>query len=285
MRQKMKKLEANIVIPTYNESDNIIPLLDEIFKQVDFENGIRKPEDRVDVYVFVVDDNSPDKTADLVRDYMKKERRVYLHFRKEKEGLGAAYKDGMKSAVRKFNPDFVFEMDADFSHSPKDIFRMLDELKRGSDFVIGSRYIEGGSTPEGWGIHRKLLSFSARKITGIGLGLTRIKDSSGGFRGIKSDVIKTIDMDNLICDGYCFQASLLEEANHNGFKITEIPIQFNNRNKGESKMRLKDMIEGLELVFRVRLKRTKEGFSRMFGSSGGKIVQNGRKKHIGKMVK
>lgn len=279
MKQIMgKRTEANIIIPTYNESENISLFLDELFRQVDLENERRASEDKVDVYAFVVDDNSPDKTADIVRDYMKKERRVYLHFRKEKQGLGAAYKDGMKSVVRKFNPEYVFEMDADFSHNPKYIFRMIDELKGGSDFVIGSRYVAGGGTPKGWGIHRWLFSFAARTITRLGLGLGAVKDSSGGFRGINSRVIKSIDMEDLFCDGYCFQASLLEEANHKGFKIKEVPIQFENRDKGDSKMTRKDMVEGFGLIFNVRVKRTKEGVSKVFGSLR-RLVQNDKRKN------
>jgi len=248
-----KPLTVCIVIPTYNEKENIESLLDKIF-----ENEKRySKEKNVLLIVLVVDDNSPDGTSEIVKNYKKKNPKVFLYSREKKEGLGAAYISGMKYAINNFEPDVLFEMDADHSHDPDDIFRMIDEIKNGYDFVIGSRYVDGGKTPENWGIHRKFLSGFANLVTKTGLGISGIKDCSGGFRAIKTDVLKKINLDKLDVKGYAFQIALLEAAVYEKFKVKEIPISFGERNSGSSKMRFKDMLEGWKIIFKTRLKRFK----------------------------
>ena len=247
---KKNKLSACIVLPTYNESENIKNILDLILN----ENKNYK------IFVLVVDDNSPDGTADIVKEYMKKNSKVFLLLRKEKRGLGAAYIAGMKYAMEKIRSDIIFEMDADGQHNPKDISRMLEEIENGYDFVIGSRYVEGGDT-ENFSSYRKMLSGFAGTVSRIGLGLGKIKDPSGGFRAIRTEGLKKIDLDSLDVKGYAFQVALLSAAVRKKLKIKEIPIVFLERKKGESKMQFKDMTEGWKIIIKVRTKRIGELFT------------------------
>jgi len=251
---------ACLVVPTYNESKNIIPLLKNIFL-TEKENFSKE---KVSLKVLVVDDSSPDGTARIVLNYKKinskNNSKVFILIRKKKEGLGMAYIAGMKYAIKKLNPDVIFEMDADHSHSPKNIYQMIRAIKKGADFVIGSRYVSGGGIEKGWGMHRYVISTLARSITRIGLNLGQINDCSGGYRAIRSTVLKKIDLDNLEVKGYAFQAALLEATVHEGFKVVEVPIFFNNRNSGNSKMRFSDMLEGFSLIYKIRKKRFIENF-------------------------
>jgi len=251
-RGKSALTEVCIVIPTYNEAQNIESLLDRIFLN---EKNQQSTKGKVSINVFVVDDNSPDGTMAVVQRYQKKNQKVHLLLREKKEGLGAAYIAGMKHAIEMLQPDVIFEMDGDHSHNPEDISRMMIEIEKGADFVIGSRYVSGGSIPENWGIHRKIISMLACSITRIGLGIKDIKDCSGGFRAIRVSALQKIDLDSLKVKGYAFQAALLEEMLHNRFKVKEIPIAFDERLQGDSKMTFKDMFEGFVVIGRIRMKR------------------------------
>lgn len=244
----MKK--ACIIIPTYNESKNVSSLLDNIFLN-------EKKQKQYVFHVLIVDDNSPDGTSEIIKKYMKKNKKVHLLLRKNKEGLGKAYIDGMKYALKKIKPDVLFEMDADHSHNPDDIPKMLDAIEEGNDFVIGSRHVSGGGVSKGWGAHRKLTSFLARSISNIFLGLGGVKDCSGGFRAIRKRVFDKVILDDLDVRGYAFQVALLESVVHNGFKVKEVPIIFEERSSGESKMGVSDMLEGFIIIYKIRLKRLK----------------------------
>jgi dolichol-phosphate mannosyltransferase len=240
---------ACIVVPTYNEAGNITKLLDRIFeneRKHAARTGIR-------LSVLVVDDNSPDGTAQLVRAYAKRNRNVRLLLRDEKQGLGAAYIAGMRHAMAVLNPDVLFEMDADFSHNPDDLYRLLAQVQKGVDFVIGSRYTDGGSIPADWGIKRKVISKAANLYTKTMLSLGDIKDCSGGFRAIRTDLLRRIDFDALHVKGYVFQVSLLSAAIQAGGIVAEVPIAFSDRNEGKSKMRLADMLEWGTTVLRIRM--------------------------------
>lgn len=253
--------KACIVIPTYNESKNIIPLLDKIFDE-SYDNK----ETGIALEVLVVDDNSPDGTALLVEEYKKTNSNgpnVHLLLRTKKEGLGAAYIHGMKYALVEFNPDYIMEMDADGQHNTEDIYRLLNGLEEGADFVIGSRYVKGGSVPDGWGWHRKLISWCAGTVTKVGLGIKGVKDCSGGFRAIRAEVLRGIDLDRLYVKGYAFQVALLEAAFRENFIVTEVPIHFDERTEGESKMRFSDMMEGWKLIYKVRKERLKKFMFRL----------------------
>lgn len=243
---------ACVVVPTYNEAENIRPLLDAIYEEERKQPDTKSP---VPLMVLVVDDSSPDGTADIVRAYRDRNPDVHLLVRKEKAGLGAAYTAGMRHAIATLAPDVILEMDADFSHNPADIFRLIEEIKRGADFVIGSRYVPGGSVPEDWGVHRKLLSNAANLFSRTVLSIRDVKDCTGGFRAIHRSVIETVDLESLDAKGYVFQVSLLDAALRRGFVVREVPIAFSDRERGKSKMRAKDMFEGGRRLLRIGMDR------------------------------
>lgn len=232
---EIKKNHVVIVLPTYDERENISNVLDAILGQ-----EVRIAPARLSV--LVVDDLSPDGTADIVRRYSKKNANVYLLTGK-KEGLGRAYKRGFAYVLDNLNANIVFEMDADFSHNPDDIPRLLEKLREGNDFVIGSRYVPGGSIPANWSPLRKAMSrwgnIFARHIAG----LRDVKDCTSGFRAIRIEVIEEIDFDKLGGTGYAFLMMLLYEAAMSGAKISEVPIHFTDRMYGKSKLGLPDIAE------------------------------------------
>jgi dolichol-phosphate mannosyltransferase len=242
---------ACIIVPTYNEAGNIKHLLDKIF-----ENDRRHAAATgVSLHVLVVDDNSPDGTAAIVEEYMRTNAAVHILKRADKNGLGAAYIAGMRHALNTLNPDLVFEMDADFSHNPDDIYRLIAEIERGADFVIGSRYIPGGSIPANWGAHRKFISRAANLYAKTVLSLADVKDCTGGFRAIRASALRSIDLDGLSVKGYAFQVSLLDAILRAGNTVREVPITFTDRTIGNSKMRLRDVTEGGITVLRMRAQR------------------------------
>ena len=236
-------MNPTIVIPTYNEKENIralIPQIIEVFEQ----NGFS-----AEGKIIVVDDNSPDGTSEKVKDFMKRYKNVFLLKRNAKTGLGSAYIAGFKYALE-LGADIIFEMDGDCSHDPKDIGRFLDELKNGYDAVVGSRYIKGGDIPE-WGFYRRLISkggnFFARTIAGI-----PIHDCTSGYRAIRASILREIDLDELNVEGYAFQISLLHSLLERNAKIKEIPITFRERGSGESKLGNGDIREFFITSFRLR---------------------------------
>jgi dolichol-phosphate mannosyltransferase len=235
-------MKVCIVLPTYNEKENIGKLLDElldVFKNIKY----------FDMNILIVDDNSPDGTQDVVKKFLGDN--VFM-ITGEKRGLGDAYIRGFKYAIDELKTDIVFEMDADFSHSPKDIPRFLEEIKE-NDFVIGSRYIEGGDTPD-WSFNRKLISSGGNFFARIIAGLYKVKDCTSGYRAIKSELIKKIDMDSLDVKGYSFQMNLLFNAIKRNGRIKEIPIIFLDRHVGTSKIERKDMYEFFINSFKLRFR-------------------------------
>jgi len=259
---------ACIVLPTYNEASNIKHMLDLIFRQQAFNK-----DEGIQLSVLVVDDSSPDGTAKIVRSYSQKNKRVHLLLRKEKNGLGAAYIAGMQRALATLKPDIILEMDADGQHNPADIFRLIPEVQAGADFVIGSRYIDGGSVPQTWKAHRKLISRSANLYTKIILSTGRAKDCTGGFRAIRASLLRKVDFSQLLAKGYAFQVTLLDACVRNGATVKEVPIAFLERKQGESKMRPKDLIIGGLDLARLRLRR-------VFARSGDRINTNERGRSI-----
>jgi len=211
-----------IIVPTYNEIENIDSLIEMIF-----ENDL--PLD-----VLVVDDQSPDGTANRVIQIMKTfPKRLFLESRADKKGLGTAYIHGFKWALRR-DYEYIFEMDADLSHNPKELIPMLSLLQHDTDLVIGSRYIKGVNVVN-WPLSRVLLSYFAsvyvRLITGM-----PIKDSTAGFIGYRRNVLESIDLDQVKFVGYAFQIELKYKSWLKKFKLVEHPIIFTNRSKGKSKM-------------------------------------------------
>jgi len=228
-----------VIIPTYNERENIESIIIEVLKQ------------NIPVDVLVVDDNSPDGTGDIVRRLQEKDARIHLIERSGKLGLGTAYIEGFKWAIKN-GYDFVFEMDADFSHNPNDLPRLYRALND-FDLVIGSRYIRGIRV-ENWPLSRKLLSYSAnlfaRFVTGV-----PVRDLTSGFKGIRSSVLKKLDPGKIKADGYGFQIEIHYYTYWNGFRVKEIPIVFVDRRAGKSKMSKQIIREAFQVVIFLGIKR------------------------------
>ncbi|MCJ7457731.1 MAG: polyprenol monophosphomannose synthase [candidate division Zixibacteria bacterium] len=226
-----------VIIPTYNEKENIGTILPLVLKQ---DQGIE---------VLVVDDNSPDGTGKLVEELKASNPRIKLIKREKKSGLGTAYIAGFDYALQN-GYDYIFEMDSDFSHDPSYIPDFLKAIKD-SDLVLGSRYIRGVNVVN-WPITRLLLSYFAnvyaRWVTGL-----PVRDSTGGFKCFKREVLEKIGLDNIHSNGYAFQIEMSFRAWKKGFKIKEIPIIFVDRRAGESKMSKKIVREAIWMVWKLRI--------------------------------
>lgn len=209
-----------IIIPTYNEKENLPLLLKEVFEVV--------PQ----VDVLVVDDGSPDGTGELADGKAEADPRVHVMHRTGKLGLGTAYVAGFKWALER-DYEFIFEMDCDFSHQPKHLPEFL-KAAQGADLVLGSRYISGGGT-EDWGVMRKLISGGGNLYARTVLRLP-YRDLTGGFKCFRRSTLQAIPFDQLMSTGYSFQIELTTRAHRKGFRIVEIPIFFPDRKRGASKM-------------------------------------------------
>jgi dolichol-phosphate mannosyltransferase len=217
-----KSVKAIVIIPTYNEIENV----EAISRAVMSQNS--------NFDVLVIDDNSPDGTAEKVKSLMTEfNGRIFLEQRTGKLGLGTAYIHGFKWAIAN-NYDYAIEMDCDFSHDPNDLSRLLNACLEGSDLSIGSRYCRGGKV-KNWPLDRILMSYFAsiyvRLILCIG-----IKDTTAGFKCYRTEVLKKINLDNVTFKGYAFQICMKYAVLKHGFKVKEIPITFIDRVHGESKM-------------------------------------------------
>lgn len=237
-----------IIVPTFNERGNIGRLIDEL--QAVF---VSLPHD---MQILVVDDNSPDGTIEVVSAYRGRYANVHA-LQGEKQGLGAAYVRGMRYALSVLRADAVFEMDADFSHKPADIPCLLGALEDGADFVIGSRYVPGGSIPREWSFHRRLNSRFGNIVARYVAGLYGIRDCTAGFRAIRADVLRGIDLDRFRVQGYAFQIALLHAAVVLGATVREVPVEFVDRTVGESKLGIKDIVEFLANAAAIRFQSSK----------------------------
>ncbi len=237
-------MHAVIIIPTYNERNNIGPLVNSL--QREFE---RMPHG---MHVLVVDDNSPDGTADVVRLLQSTFKNLHL-LTGEKAGLGVAYTRGMRHAMDDLGAEVVFEMDADFSHKPEDIHRLMAEIDAGVDFVIGSRYVPGGSIPKEWGLRRKLNSKFGNMVARHLAGISQVRDCTAGFRAIRVSLLRKIELSSLGVKGYAFQVALLHQALILRARVVEVPVEFIDRTQGESKLGLKDIVEFMLNAWRIRL--------------------------------
>lgn len=239
------KLRTVIVTPTYNEKENIGILLNKIIE-------VNQRSLNSEILVLVVDDSSPDGTGKIVEEYSKRYNNIFLYTQKTKGGLGKAYIEGFKYAINKLNADCVVEMDADLSHNPDDLHRLSYAIQTGGDFVIGSRYVPGGSIPEEWPFIRKLNSKIGNWVARNIAGLKGIKDCTSGYRAIKASIIKNIDLNKLGVKGYSFQMNLLHAAYKNKARIIEVPITFIDRIHGYSKLRFSDIKEFVLNAFYLR---------------------------------
>lgn len=226
-----------IVIPTYNEKDNIQPITDAVL-------AISSSE----VEILIVDDGSPDGTGKIADVLAEKNPRVHVLHRAEKMGLGTAYVSGFSWGLAKDYQLFI-EMDADFSHNPSYLVKIFETLKH-SDVAIGSRYVPGGGTVN-WGWGRKLISWGGSLYSRMILGAP-IRDFTGGFNGWSRKVLEGVNLLSLRSDGYSFQIELKYRAFLKGFKITEFPILFEDRKVGHSKMSRKIVLEALMRVWGFR---------------------------------
>jgi dolichol-phosphate mannosyltransferase len=238
-------MKVVIILPTYNESGNIAALLASL--QGEFR---RLPHD---MHVLVVDDNSPDGTADIVREAMREANNLHL-ITGTKAGLGAAYIRGMRHAIDELLADVVFEMDADFSHDPADVPRLLGELESSADFVIGSRHVKGGTIPAEWSIWRKLNSAGGNWVARYIAGLYGIRDCTAGFRAIRASILRQIDFSSLRVKGYAFQVALLHQAVTLGAVVKEVPVHFVDRKRGQSKLGLADITEFVLNAWWIRMR-------------------------------
>lgn len=222
-----------IVLPTYNEADNIVSILERI----------RANAPLVDI--LVVDDGSPDGTADRVRWVAPRVKNVHLLERTVKDGLGAAYRAGFAWGLER-HYDVMVEMDADGSHRPADLPKLLAAVNEGADLAIGSRYCEGGVIPN-WKLSRRMLSKGGNQYASLMLGIN-VHDATAGFRAYRSGLLQRMDFENLKASGYGFQIEGAWKARRAGARIVEVPIRFEDRENGESKMSKKIVVEALRLV-------------------------------------
>ena len=232
----MENKKALIIIPTYDELENLPKLLPEV---------LSKDEN---IAVLIVDDSSPDGTADWVKKEAEKNPRIKLIKREKKMGLGTAYIAGFKYALDN-NYDYIFEMDADFSHDPDEIQNFLNEIKT-YDLVLGSRYKEGVNVIN-WPMRRLMLSLFANMYTRVITGLP-VRDATSGFKCFRKEVLQAIDLDKVKSNGYAFQIEMTFKAWKKGFKIKELSIVFTDRVKGNSKMSKKIVREAIFMVWKLR---------------------------------
>ena len=231
-------MKSLVIIPTFNEIENISEIVPQIFKLLPAVN------------ILVVDDNSPDKTSDKVIQMQSQFPGLHLLKRAGKQGLGKAYLAGFAWALER-NYDFIVEMDADFSHRPVDLVKLIEAAQDPAvDFVIGSRYVPGGMT-ENWGLIRKLISRGGSLYSRLILGYPT-NDWTGGFNGWKAPVLKAMGLNQIQSNGYSFQIELKYKAQKNGFKPLEIPILFADRKVGQSKMNLSIVFEAFYRVWQIR---------------------------------
>lgn len=231
-------MKTRIIIPTYNERENIIPLITELLRLMPYE-----------IRIIVIDDNSPDGTADLVRDHMVKEPRVSLLTRPGKLGMGSAYQAAFRKVLDHGGDDCIVTTDADFSHNPKYVPELVKECQS-HDLVVGSRYVKGGGIRD-WELWRRVLSwggnFYVRLVTG-----SPIHDCTAGFSCMRADFLRKVPFEKITVSGYAWWFALRQMFYRRGARIKEIPIIFTDRKLGQSKISTHIIYEGLIEPWRIR---------------------------------
>lgn len=255
-------MKIAVIIPTYNERENILTLLDQL-------RAVTKPLTHHQFTYVIVDDTSPDETAKVVLGYAKKYPNTVLLSGK-KEGLGKALLRGMTHAIDQLGADAIGQIDADLSHDPKTFGKFVAALDKGSDFVIGSRYIPGGSIPGNWGLSRKIYSILGNAVVRYGLGFSSVHDWTGGYRLYRVWYGEKLREQMNKYRGYVFQIAFLYKALLLGAVVTEVPIHFSDRKYGHSKIAPSEYIRDvLIFVFRQRIKRLVQGSFLKFCVVGG----------------
>jgi dolichol-phosphate mannosyltransferase len=229
----VKAVRGLLVLPTYDEADNIAPIL----------RHIRAVDPGLDV--LVVDDASPDGTGKIASEEGRRLGGVIVLSRAGKQGLGSAYRAGFAWGLER-GYDVLIEMDADLSHDPKDLVRLVATLDDGADLVIGSRYIPGGAIPA-WSWHRRMLSRGGNQYARVLLGL-HVSDMTSGYRAYRASVLSRVPLHRVRSDGYGFQIEMVRQMARVGGRVVEIPISFSDRVQGRSKMSARIVVEALALV-------------------------------------
>ena len=222
---------AWLILPTYNEAENIGPMVAAARAQ------LRDPD-----HILIVDDNSPDGTGRLADELAAENTNVHVMHRPGKLGLGRAYLAGFTHALA-HGADYVLEMDCDFSHDPADLPRLIQAAEDGADLVLGSRYVKGGSVSD-WGLLRRLVSRGGSWYARVVLGV-KVRDLTGGFKCFRRSVLEALDLERVHADGYGFQIELTYRAIKAGFRVVEIPIVFRDRRVGQSKMNARIALEAV----------------------------------------
>ena len=259
-------MKVVIIIPTYNEKQNIGSTIDNLEKNFKLIKNHQ-------MQILVIDDSSPDGTQDIVKEKKAKYGNIILFPNQVKAGLGAAYIKAMKYAMTKLEADAIFEYDADGSHQPKYIPGMVETLAKGADVVVGSRYVPGGSMPDDWGFDRKLVSFFGNLIARSVLWTWQYKDQTSGFRGTKTEFLKKVDLDNLLSKQFAYKIHLYYALHKLGAKIKEYPIDFIDRSVGKSKFPKNNVKDSLRVVFTLRYRENEKLFKVAIVGGIGTIVQ------------
>jgi dolichol-phosphate mannosyltransferase len=234
------KSKNSVIIPTFNEEPNIIPLIKGITAQ------------KKEFNIIFVDDNSKDKTRELIEKSMKKNKKIHLIKRKKKMGIGSAYIAGMKYAINTLKSELIFTMDADLSHNPNDLPKFFKKLNEDADVVIGSRYVKGGKII-GWSLFRKMMSKTANFTAKIVLGL-KASDVTTGFRCYKIKVLKEINYEKINSNGYSVLQEFLYLTSRKKFIIKEFPLILTDRIAGESKISKKEILKFIINLFTLKIK-------------------------------
>ena len=230
------------MIPTYNEADNITLLLQRLSELYDDPNML----------FLVVDDESPDGTGHLVREFAAQDDRVRL-LEGRKRGLGAAYVRGITHAMEQLGAEVVIQMDADFSHDPADAGRLVARVAADADVAIGSRYVAGGAVDESWGFRRRQLSLWGNRLARWIAGLKGVRDCTAGFKAIRSSALRKARVGEITVLGYAFQVALLHRLQHSGARVVEEPIYFRDRERGVTKLGMDSMLEFFYQIWWLRL--------------------------------
>lgn len=245
-------MKAVVILPTYNERENIHAVLTKVTEATKSISGY-------EFVILVVDDTSPDRTVAVVRKFARTHRNVKI-LSGRKQGLGRALLRGMTYAVDRMHADIIAQLDADLSHDPAALPKFFGHISSGSDFVVGSRYIPGGSIPSNWGIHRKIFSVVGNAIVRFGLGFVRVHDWTGGYRVFRSEYFTRVKGRIARYSGYVYQIAFLHRALLEGANVSEVPIHFTDRRFGRSKIApLQYIMNVFDYVIRARLYQMRHG--------------------------